>query len=163
MRFRLRPGRSWGDLVTAVVVRDDGTWSISSWIDAPLEAGGDFGTLDQLVQVADALVRDSYPPGPGRAGAELQYAIYPWSFKGRPQAMLDVTENPEHLSATDISGSASEVIGKTAEDLVEEAGRLAQHPQVMLRWVKAVGNLTDAGMIRPALWLARATRRERAR
>ena len=38
VRFRPRPGRSWGDLVTAVVVRKDDRWRVSSWIDAPLEA-----------------------------------------------------------------------------------------------------------------------------
>lgn len=127
-----------------MVFREDDRWTVSSWIDARLEDGGDFQTLDELVEVADALVRHSYPPGPRRAAAELQYAIYPWSFKGEPQVVLDVRGNANGLTATDISGSALEVSGKTAEDLVEQASRLAAQPQVMLRWVKSLGDLTDA-------------------
>ena len=93
MGFRFRLGRSWGDLITAVVVRADDRWTISSWIDARLESGGDVRTLDELVQAADTLVLYSYPPGPRRSTAELQYAIYPWSFKGNPLVMLDVLES----------------------------------------------------------------------
>ena len=77
MPFRLRRGFSWGDVVTAVVTREDDLWTVSSWIDACLDAGGDFRTLDDLLRLADTLVRDSYPPGPRRATVDLQYAIYP--------------------------------------------------------------------------------------
>jgi hypothetical protein len=144
VRFRLHPGHSWGDLVTAIVSREDHLWTVSSWIDGRLEAGGDFQTLDDLVQVADALVRESYPSGPRRTTAELQYAIYPWTFKGNPDAILDVTVEGGDLVAADIRGSNFEVRGKTAEDLVEQASSaLGEQPQPMLRWIKKIGDLTD--------------------
>ncbi len=145
MRFRLRPGYSWGDLVTAVVVREDGLWTVSSWIDARLDAGGDFRTLDELVQVADALVRDNYPPGPRGTTAELQYAIYPWAFKGQPDAIFDVIGDPGNLVASDTNATGAEVRGKTAEELVTQAALLlGEQPRAMLRWVKKVADLTNA-------------------
>lgn len=127
MGFRLRRGFSWGNLITAVVIREDDLWAISSWIDARLDAGEDFRTLDDLLQAADRLVSDGYPIGPSRTTAELQYAIYPWTFKGEPQAILDVTGHPGDLAATDIIGSNLEIHGTTAGELVTQvpAGREA--------------------------------------
>jgi hypothetical protein len=128
--------------VTAVVVREDGYWMISSWIDARLEVGGDFQTLDELVQTADALVRDSYPTKRARETAELQYAIYPWSAHGAPQAMLDIKGDTGNLVATDIQGSGLEIHGLTAEDLVTEAAaRIGDTPSAMFRWIKKIAEL----------------------
>jgi hypothetical protein len=125
-------------------VREDDRWTVSSWIDARLEAGGEFETLDELVQAADLLVGDSYPSGPHRDDAELQYAIYPWSFKGQPDAMLDVSGEAGALDASDVGSGSLRVSGKTAEELVERAASLAEYPKLMFRWVKRVADLTDA-------------------
>lgn len=144
MQFRRRPGRSWGKLVTAVVAREDERWTISYWVDAGLKAGENFDTLDALVRTGDALVRDSYPAGEGRATAELQYAIYPWKFKGQPEVMLDVTGDAHALTASDISGTTLGFSARTADDLVEQASRLVEQPRVMLRWVKKVSGLRGA-------------------
>jgi hypothetical protein len=145
VQFRRRPGQSWGDLVTAVVIRDGDLWTVSSWIDARLEAGGDFETLDELVRTADQFVGDSYPPGPHREVAEVQYAIYPWSFTGQPEVMLDVTSRPGDLIATDIGGSTLEVRGRSAEELISQVASLrGDQPPIMFRWVKKVNELTDA-------------------
>lgn len=144
MRFRLRPGYSWGDVVTAVVVRESDGWTLSSWIDARLEAGGDFETLDELVRAADLLVQDSYPQGSRRATAELQYAIYPWTFKGREETILDVTGEAGAFVASDISGARLEVHGGTVEELVAAASSaLGAQPRAMLRWVKKVSELAS--------------------
>ncbi len=97
-RKRLRPPRSDGPLLTAVIVRKDGGWTIW-WADIAAfspggayqtldwlvqataalldDAGGAFQTLDALVEATDALVRGRDPSG----GGTLQYKVYPW---GRP-------------------------------------------------------------------------------
>ena len=141
VRLRLRPD-SWGELVTAVVVRDADIWTVSSWIDASLEPGGDFRTLDELVQTTDALVGDCYPTKPTRQSAELQYAIYPWSDKGDITAILDITGEPGAFAANDIQGSGLDVRGPTAETLVVEAGsRLDDPSTVMFIWIKQIAQL----------------------
>jgi len=98
LRRRLWPPRSDGPLLTAVIVRKDGGWTIW-WADVAAfspggafqtlewlvqatvalldESGGAFQTLDALVEASDALVRGRDPSG----GGTLQYKIYPW---GRP-------------------------------------------------------------------------------
>jgi hypothetical protein len=75
----------------------------------------------------------------------LQYAIYPWTFKGEPEATLDVTGEEGGLVASDISGRSLELRGKNAEELVAQApSLLGEQPRAMFRWVKHVSDLPDA-------------------
>lgn len=118
---------------------------MSRWIDAELDPGGDSGTLDEAVRTADALVRDNYPPGPRRMSAEVQYAIYPWAFEGKPAAIFDVTGKAGELVASDILKTSLGVGGTTADDLVVQASLvLAGQPRAMFRWLKKVRDLTNA-------------------
>jgi hypothetical protein len=133
--------------VTAVVVREGEIWTVSSWIDAPLESSDEFQTLDELVRTADVLVGDSYPAEPTRQSAELQYSIYPWSGKGDIAAILDITGEPGAFVANDIQGSGLDVRGPTAETLVVEAASRFDDPStVMFTWIKQIAQLrSDPG------------------
>lgn len=100
--------------------------------------------MDDLLQAADRLDSDGHPIGPSRTTAELQYAIYPWTFKGEPQAILDVTGHPGDLAATDIIGSNLEIHGTTAGELVTQVSSLlGEKPRAIFRWVKKVSELMD--------------------
>lgn len=130
--------------MTAVVVREDDRWKVSRWIDAELEPGDGANTLDDVIRIADASVRDSYPPGPRRTSAELQYAIYPWKLRGTPTAIFDITGTDGGLIATDILERNPGIRGKTADDLVAQASLvLARQDGAMFRWVKNVNDLAE--------------------
>jgi hypothetical protein len=118
-----------------------GGWSVS-WIGdgvwpPPVQAA----SLTQAAEQASAAVADLYARYPAVPGAELQFAIYPWDYKGGP--IFDIAGSAGDFTARDIQGSDRSVAGATLEDLVDAVRRMADIPadDSMLRWTRQIASL----------------------
>ncbi|HEU0237992.1 MAG TPA: hypothetical protein VFR11_01760, partial [Micromonosporaceae bacterium] len=133
---RLLVGRSGrpDKLITAVVRRDEpGGWSLS-WVGDgrwPTELRA--STLTELVEQASAAVTDLYARYPPVAGAELQFAIYPWDYHRGP--MFAVEKHDQLFIARDELGGGHELQANSLGDLITTA----EHDygaDSMLHWVR---------------------------
>lgn len=137
-------GRSDGDLadlITGIVDRTDETWGVTWASDGATPPARSGRSLTSVTDQAAADVASLYARRPATSGAELQFAIYPWT--GRPgNVILDVQRSIGGFTARDIQGSDALVQGTSLEDLVREAERrLPKTDDAMLRWIRPVSEL----------------------
>jgi hypothetical protein len=97
-------------------------------------------TLTELVEQASAAVTDLYARYPPVAGAELQFAIYPWDYHRGP--MFAVEKHDQLFIARDELGGGHELQANSLGDLITTA----EHDygaDSMLHWVRPIAALAD--------------------
>ena len=96
---------------------------------------------DQAASAVAALYARTSPI----AGAELQLAIYPWTYDGGPDGgpIFDIDGYPGSFTARDIQGSDRMVNGATLEDLVAAVEHMPDIPigHSMFRWIRQIASL----------------------
>jgi len=101
-------------------------------------------TLTQVADQAGSAVAALYALAPPIPGAELQLAIYPWSYDGGP--VFDIDGHSGSFTARDIQGSDLTVNGATLEDLVAAVEHMPDIPagHSMFRWIRQIASLPEA-------------------
>jgi len=124
-------------LITCVVQRRDGAWSVS-WRPAA-GAPGAF-VAESLTAAIERATTDLAGGGqPGRREARLQLAIYPWT-PTTAERIFDVEPDVEGFLAVDALGSGIFLRAASLDGLVQEAEQvLPDTGQAIFRWVRPAG------------------------
>ena len=129
-------------LITGVVGPEKkGGWS-AIWVgDGACPRRVKAPTLTQVADQAASAVAALYARTSPIAGAELQLAIYPWTYGGGP--IFDIDGYPGSFTARDIQGSDRMVNGATLEDLVAAVEHMPDIPidHSMFRWIRQIASL----------------------
>ncbi|HKE66545.1 MAG TPA: hypothetical protein VKB59_18095 [Micromonosporaceae bacterium] len=98
-------------------------------------------TLTELVEQASAAVTDLYARYAPVAGAELQFAIYPWDYHRGP--MFAVEKHNQLFIATDELGGGHKLQANSLEELIT-AGEHDFGADSMFHWIRPVAALANS-------------------
>jgi hypothetical protein len=130
------------DLITGIVGPEaEGDWCVFWAGDGASPSTVRALSMTQVIDEAASEVAALYARHPQVSGAELQFAIYPWNYRGGP--IFDITARPGLFTAHDKLGSDQEFQAATLEDLIVavEKTRGVGAEDSMFRWVRPIASL----------------------
>jgi hypothetical protein len=130
------------NLITAMVAPRRSGWEVSWASDGKTPREFSEQSLTGLVERAAQETAALYANQRQAAGAELQFAIYPWEGGGDIDVILDVSGGPGNYVARDIQGSGITFTAESLEELVSAAERyVPDRNRAMFRWERKVSEL----------------------
>ena len=118
-----------------MVERDGSGWSLA-WVSEG-KVPRDFSdpSLSAVVHKATSEIAALYSGKREAAGAELQFAIYPWKGDAG-KVILDLSRDGSRLTARDIQGTGITFQSESIDAVPADAERYLPNPyEAMLRWI----------------------------